>query len=97
MPSNRSKPIVRAMVVFGFLAIGSTADAQGWYYVNNQPVSADVARQMAARGLPFGNYWLQGNGNWGFANSSDAVGNVHGRRPSLSERGRLYSPGELLR
>jgi hypothetical protein len=78
-------------------ALGAGANAQGWYFVNNQPASLEVAREMAARGLPFGRYWLQPNGNWGFAGSADAVGNVYGRRPSLSERGLLYSPGELLR
>jgi hypothetical protein len=56
-----------------------------------------VAQTMTARGLPYGYYWLQPNGNWGFEGSSDVVGNIYGRQPSLSERGRLYYPGELLR
>jgi hypothetical protein len=84
-------------VALGFAVIGSVANAQGWYYVNGEPVSVSVAQQMAARGLPFGHYWLQRNGNWGIRGSADVIGNIHGRRPSLSERGRLYSPGELLR
>jgi len=84
-------------VAFGMLTISTAADAQGWYYINNQPASPEVAAAMAARGLQFGYYWLDANGNWGMAGSSDVRSNIYGRRPSLSERGLLYSPGELLR
>ena len=97
MTSRRSKLIALVAVALGALATGSVANAQGWYYVNNQPASPSVAQQMATRGLPFGYYWLQNNGNWGVAGSSDVIGNIYGRQRSLSERGRLYSPGELLR
>ena len=95
MTSRRSKLI--AWLAFLFLATVSVASAQDWYYINRQPASLEIARAMAARGLPFGYYWLQPNGNWGFEGSSDVVGNIYGRRPSLSEGGRLYYPGELLR
>jgi hypothetical protein len=84
-------------VTLGVLMISPTANAQNWYYINNQPASPDVARVMAGRGLPFGYYWLRNNGNWGMVGSSYIMGNIYGRRPSLSERGLLYSPGELLR
>jgi hypothetical protein len=50
---------------------------------------------MAERGLPFGYYWLQPNGNWGFEGSTDVVGNIYGRRPSLSERGPTKSANQL--
>ena len=54
--------------------------------------------------IPDGAYWLDtGTGVWGFADDptpqghiKDACANAQ-RRPSLSERGLLYSPGELLR
>jgi hypothetical protein len=85
MTSRRSKLVAWLAAAFGFVATISVARAQDWYYINQE------------RGLPFGHYWLQANGNWGFQGNSDVVGNIYGRRPSLSERGRLYYPGELLR
>jgi hypothetical protein len=97
MTSTRSKLIAWLAAAFGFLATVSVARAQDWYYINHQPASLSVAQAMATRGLPFGYYWLQANGNWGFEGNSDVVGNINGRRPSLSERGRLYYPGELLK
>jgi hypothetical protein len=95
--SRRSKLMAWLAVTFGLVATVSASSAQDWYYINRQPASLDIAQVMAARGLPFGYYWLQPNGNWGVEGSSDVVGNIYGRRPSLSERGRLYGPGELLR
>jgi hypothetical protein len=97
MTNRHSTPVALMAAVLGFLTTISVASAQDWYYINRQPASASVAQQMAARGLPFGYYWLQDNGNWGFEGNSDVVGNIYGRRPSLSERGQLYYPGELLR
>ncbi len=95
--SRRSKLMALMAVALGFLATVSVAQAQDWYYINRQPASRSMAQEMAAKGLPFGYYWLQDNGNWGMAGNSDVIGNIYGRRPSLSERGRLFSPGELLR
>lgn len=51
--------------------------------------------------IPNGRYWLNMNtGIWGYK-SGGAQGhisdNCQSRRPNLSERGLLYSPGELLR
>lgn len=90
MTSIRSKLVVWLVAAFGFIATISAARAQDWYYINRQPASLSVAQVMAARGLPYGYYWLQPNGNWGFEGNSDVVGNIYGRRPSLSERGILY-------
>jgi hypothetical protein len=97
MTIRRAKLIACLAAAFGFAATVSVASAQDWYYINRQPASPGVAQAMAARGLPFGYYWLAPNGNWGFEGNSDVIGNIYGRQPSLSERGRLYSPGELLR
>jgi hypothetical protein len=94
MTSRRAALFAAAL---GFLATFSVANAQDWYYINGQPASLSWAQAMAARGLPYGNYWLHSNGNWGFEGNPEVVGNINGRQPSLSERGRLYSPGELLR
>ena len=96
--TNRpSKLMALVAAALGFVATGPGANAQGWYYINGQPVSNSVAQQIAAKGLPFGYYWLHDNGNWGVVGNSDVIGNISGRQPSLSERGLLYSPGELLR
>jgi hypothetical protein len=65
MTSRRSKLMAWLAVAFGFVATVSVASAQDWYYINRQPASVDIAQAMAARGLPFGYYWLQPNGNWG--------------------------------
>jgi hypothetical protein len=97
MTAGGRSRLIAVVAAAGLVATGSAADAQAWYYVNGAPARPDVAEQMAARGLPFGYYWLQPNGNWGIQGNPDALGNIYGRRPSLSERGSLYSPGELLR
>ena len=84
------RSVALACALLGFLAFGSAAHAQDWYFINGAPASPDVAQQMANRGLPFGNYWVQPNGNWGFAGNADVQGNIYGRHPSLSERGLLF-------
>ena len=94
--SRRAKLLACLALAFGFVATVSAASAENWYYINRQPASLEIAQAMAERSLPYGYYWLQPNGNWGFEGTSDVVGNIYGRRPSLSERGRLYYPGELL-
>ena len=61
--------------------------------------------------VPTGRYWLLANGAWGYegfpfpagyvgeqcAHARAAAPEPAPRRKSLSERGLLYSPGELLR
>src|SRR5271157_4056839 len=63
--TSRSKLIAVVATALGFVAAGSVANAQNWYYINGEPVSRAVAQLIAAKGLPFGYYWLQPNGNWG--------------------------------
>ncbi|MFK7944931.1 MAG: hypothetical protein AB8B85_18760 [Paracoccaceae bacterium] len=53
--------------------------------------------------IPDGNYWLNMNtGEWGYAGSSRVQGHIKDRcgnqtrRQSLSERGLLWRPGELV-
>jgi hypothetical protein len=92
-----AKPFVLALAFLAIAAAATKADAQDWYYINGEPAPPDVAQQLVEKGLPFGYYWLEPNGNWGVAGDADVQGNIYGRRPSLSERSRLYSPGELLR
>ena len=54
--------------------------------------------------IPNGSYWLDyDSGLWGYASDSYAQGRITdncvnpGRRPSLSERGMLFSPSDWLR
>jgi hypothetical protein len=63
--SRRAKRIAWVALAFGFVATVSVARAEAWYYINRQPAPLDIAQVMAERGLPFGYYWLQPNGNWG--------------------------------
>ena len=89
--------LIAAAAVVAVTTIYRDAEAQGWYIVNGQPAPPALAQYFAARNLPYGQYWLQQNGNWGFVGNPDTVANLNGRRPSLSERGMLFSPGELMR
>lgn len=54
--------------------------------------------------IPNGHYWLNVNtGVWGYAGNPTPQGNITDncyqpqRRPSLSERGMLFSPGDWVR
>ena len=78
------------------------AGAQVFYTVNGVPASPAVTMYMARNGLPPGAYWLNQLGYWGVAGNPMPMGNIYaGRaapapRPGLSQRGLLYSPGEIL-
>lgn len=51
--------------------------AQIYYTINGQPASPGLSYMLAARGLPFGNYWLRQNGDWGVIGSFYPIGNIH--------------------
>lgn len=97
----------RILFVFcTFAAFFFTLPASAQVIVNGKRLSYAEIQQLAAYSCgPIypGNYWLNlQTGYWGYAGSYEVVGHIRdrcgdGRRPSLSERGRLYSPGELLR
>ena len=100
MPSIRSRSsrfVANHAAVLGTIVICGAAEAQALYIVNGSPAHPAIAQYFAGRNLPSGYYWVNDNGNWGFAWDATVVGNLHGRRPSLSERGMLFSPGELMR
>jgi hypothetical protein len=75
-------------------------------FVNGQRMTDQQVAQLealACTAIPNGNYWLNiNNGAWGYVGSWQVQGyfgdqcNTR-RRKSLSERGLLYSPGEILR
>ncbi|WP_341889833.1 hypothetical protein [Variovorax sp. YR752] len=60
--------------------------------------------RVACTRVPDGHYWLNlQTGQWGYAGEpwvrghiGDACPPAAPRQPSLSERGRLYRPGEIL-
>jgi hypothetical protein len=57
---DRDASLKRFAIALAFgmsLIVGSAASAQTWYYVNNQPVSVEIAQAMAAQALPFGRYY----------------------------------------
>jgi hypothetical protein len=95
LTSRRGKLLACLALAFGFVAAVSAASAEGWYYINRQPASLDIAQVMAARGLPFGYYWLQPNGNWGFEGNSDVVGNIYGAASEPVRAGAFVLPGRI--
>lgn len=57
--------------------------------------------RLSCSHIPNGRYWLNvRTGIWGYEGGGaqgHIADNCNARRPGLSERGLLYSPGELLR
>lgn len=78
-------------------------------FVNGQRMTNQQIAQLeffACTAIPNGNYWLNlYNGAWGYVGSwqvqgtfgDQCNGQAQRQRRSLSERGLLYSPGEILR
>ena len=91
-----SKMTPAGLAVLGFATAAVAAEAHDWYYINGQPASSEDALVMAARGLPFADYWVRNDGDWGLAGDTVVQGNIYGRRPGLAERGLLYSRVEWL-
>lgn len=93
-------------VAMGILS-ATTAQAERYVVVNGQRMNGSqiaMLEQLRCGPVPNGSYWLNTvNGAWGYAGNPIPQGNIRDncaqrtRRPSLSERGLLYSPGELLR
>lgn len=83
-------------------AVTTTANAQ--VVVNGKQLNRGEINWLAQYSCgPIypGNYWLNmTNGYWGYVGSFKAVGHIKDRCPkrrkSLSERGELYRPGEIL-
>jgi hypothetical protein len=99
----RLKTLIFALAVgTAAAAAGPPAAAQVLYTINGQPAPPHIAQSMAQNGLPAGHYWLTPDGYWGVVGQPLPLGNIYAsggggqRRPSLSERGMLYRPGEIL-
>lgn len=93
------------LILAGLLAAPLTVQAQYRYVVVNglRLDTAAMARldRAACLRVPDGRYWIDmRTGIWGYEGGAPQgrVGDNCRQRPrSLSERGLLYSPGELLR
>ena len=104
MSTNRFRSLV--VLPVGLLMFG-LALAERDVVVNGERLSPRqlVDLYIAHCGtIPNGRYWLgKRSGIWGYEGNPKPQGHISdncrrpGRRPSLSERGMLYSPGELLR
>jgi len=101
---------LKILLVACSLLVANAAFAQTrWVFVNGQRMNDRQVAQLeffACTAIPNGSYWLNlSNGAWGYVGNLTVQGffgdqcNLQARnqRKSLSERGLLYSPGEILR
>jgi len=99
---KRKQMIISCLMVSIVLVSGQVAARN--VVVNNQRMNdlqLQYLDQLSCNYIPDGSYWLNtSTGSWGYAGGG-AQGylgdNCNKRKPGLSERGLLYSPGELLR
>ena len=99
---ERKYILISALLVSIVLFSGNIAARN--IVVNNQrmnDVQVQYLDQLSCSYIADGNYWLNtSTGMWGYAGGGTQgyiSGNCNTPRRSLSERGLLYSPGELLR
>jgi hypothetical protein len=98
---------IRILIGALALALPQPAHAERYVLVNGERMSIPQiqALERARCGpIPNGNYWLDyRSGIWGYAGNPRPQGHIAdncrspGRRPSLSERGMLFSPGDWTR
>jgi hypothetical protein len=102
------RPGLILAIVLALLAMASPALADRELVVNGQVLSNEQAVRldsMSCTLVPDGRYWVAPNGAWGYEGNPYRMGFVGeqcgraeaSQRKSLSERGLLYYPGELLR
>lgn len=102
------QPIARVLCALALGLMAGTALAERYVVVNGQRLtSAQIAHleRIRCNPIPNGNYWLNmSTGVWGYANNPRPIGHISDpcrgvdtRRPSLSERGMLFGPGDYLR
>ena len=93
----------------GAFVVASAAAQSRWVFVNGQrldPTQVAELERLHCAAIPSGSYWLNlHSGAWGYAGNPRAQGLLGDRcratgadvpRKSLSERGLLYRPGEIL-
>lgn len=95
-------------IVSTLLVMASPALADREVVVNGHLLSGEQASRLDSLSctlIPDGRYWVAPNGAWGYEGNPYRMGFVGeqcgraeaSQRKSLSERGLLYYPGELLR
>lgn len=99
--------IHRMLMLLALGAVSSAVQAERYVIVNGQrQTQSQIAVLERARcgPVPNGHYWLNyRNGIWGYAGNPVPQGHIAdncrnpGRRPSLSERGMLFSPRDYTR
>lgn len=103
----RRLPFVVVAVIVLVSCLAGAATAERFIVVNGQRLSPAEIRSLerwTCTPVPSGAYWLnRQSGIWGYAGNPSPQGHISDhcrrqtRRSSLSERGRLYAPGEILR
>jgi hypothetical protein len=103
---QHTRMILVAVMVLACSLVG-VASAERLVVVNGQRLNLAEIRyleQWTCAPIPNGSYWLNvHSGIWGYAGNPIPQGHISDtcarqeRRPSLSERGLLYAPGEILR
>jgi len=99
----KRKHVIVSGLVVGIVLVSGQVAARN-VVVNNERMDdaqLQYLDQLSCNYIADGNYWLNtSTGLWGYAGGG-AQGyisdNCNTRKPGLSERGLLYSPGELLR
>ena len=99
-----TKTLIIAGFAICFLFTVGQAIAARYIVVNGQRLNdAEIQHldRLSCGNVPNGHYWLNmSTGIWGYENGG-AEGhisdNCNSHKPGLSERGLLYSPGELFR
>jgi len=96
---------IAAGIAAAVLLAGNAA-AERFVVVNGTRLTNPQIQQLeeaACTPIPNGRYWLQQSGMWGYEGNAQPQGylgdccRMQCRRPSLSERGMLFAPGELAR
>jgi hypothetical protein len=95
-----------AAVALMVLTTAHAAHAERWVVVNGARLSVpqiEYLESVRCGPIPTGSYWLDtASGIWGFAGDPRPQGHIRdncynpGRRPSLSERGMLFSPRDFI-
>lgn len=99
----KEKQILILALIIGFALNSDKAEARNIVVNNEQMNSAQIQYldQLSCSYIADGNYWLNiSTGLWGYVGGGAQgyiTDNCSTQKPGLSERGLLYSPGELLR
>ena len=103
----KASATILAAALLVLAAPTAQAQPQRRVYLNGQRLNTTqlaALQRMHCAWIPNGTYWLDANsGAWGYAGNGRVQGYLgdpcrnggRGRRGSLSERGLLYTPGDL--